>query len=236
MLLTAKLRCTSAGPLVESLEPRQMLTVATTTTVVPSAKSADLGVAYTLLVTVKAAKGKATPSGTVELLSGGKNSGYGGQLNSKGQFTFSYSAAAALFIGKYSFAARYVGTAHFAGSRSKAAAFKVTEPTFTAASGGVETAIVKPGKGTATVKAGDVISYAGTEYTTSGTFLGQTGRTGNGFGTLNLDASFQQSSPGIFDALVGTKVGETIDIEIPASVAGHGDQSYYFIAQIKSIV
>ncbi len=228
-------RSSSPIPSIEFLESRQLLTTATTTTVSPSAKSIEMGTAYSLLVTVKAAKGKTVPGGTVELLSGGKSSGYGGALNSKGQFTFSYTAGSALFTGKYSFAARYLGSAKFGASKSKAAALSIVLPPFKAASGGVETAVVKTGKGTATVKAGDVISYAGTEYTTAGAFIAQTGRTGNGFANLTLDSNFQQQSAGIYDALIGTKVGETIDVEIPASVAGHGASSYYFIAQIKSI-
>ncbi len=231
--------CSSSKPTAffETLERRDLLSVSTSTSVAVSAKSLLFGQAVTVTVAVTPSKGTATPSGTIELLDNKKSIGASATLDAAGLYVFSFTAQNALLTGKYSFSARYLGSSHFAGSISKPAPkLTISPPTLTTAKDGLETATVRPGKGTAKVVAGSTVVIADTGYDQTGALKFESIAQGNGFAKLTVDATPNQTIPAFNEGLIGMKVGETRVIVAPSALALNDGKTYYFVVQLKSIV
>src|SRR6185312_4513876 len=114
-------------PLVEELESRRFLSVATphaldraapsertTTTLNISKRKSTLGQPLKVTVTVKAAKGAGTPTGTVELINNGQTvAGAGADLvltlSPKGRAAYTFQAGnIGVYVGTHSFSALFI--------------------------------------------------------------------------------------------------------------------------------
>jgi hypothetical protein len=229
----------SVGPrsvLIEELESRQMLSVATTTTLSASATQIEFGQSVTLTVTVKAKTGKKIPTGAVELLINGKSTGQEFALT-HGKAVIPYPASEALRPGPNPSTFRYVGSSAFAPSKSKSVTVDVSLPKVTKLADGLEIATITPGKGTKTVQAGTTGIFADIGYDPNGAVQYESAIHGNGFFTMEVGATPSQTIPAFDEGAIGMKAGEVRVIIAPSSlVAGSGTGDWYFVLILHSIV
>lgn len=243
-----KRRCSRSAPFsqIESLENRTLMSAGgaahaaakksvtpTTAAVLQLSRHVTrLGENLTVNVKVGGGKGSTVPTGSVELLSGGKpittlSGPLTLPLNAAGRATYTFVAGnLEFYYGIYNLKAEYLGDATHPSGKSKNQTLYVNTQQFrNAGKQGVQVAIVSKGKGGSAVVAGDTVQLAYTGMLAANGSIFDYG-TAHGDGTIPyisfvVEANPEAVIPGFDQGTLGMKLRETRIILIPAAL-GYG--------------
>jgi FKBP-type peptidyl-prolyl cis-trans isomerase FkpA len=221
--------------MIESLESRQLRSVSTTTTFTPSVKTVEFGTTVDISVKVTAAKGKVAPRGNVRLYLGTSASVWNANLSSKGIATIAIDPGLAIYPGSYTLKVRYNSTNGFSPSSSKTAPLTVSFPKgLTTLSNGLKIKTLTAGTGAA-VEQGDSVTVKESAYNNAGQLLGASLELKPPALTFTVEANPEQVITGFDEGVVGMRMGEVRDLEIPASLNSNTNASVLFVVELVSI-
>ncbi len=190
-----------------------------------------------MTATVKAAKGKTVPTGSVEFFVNGQDFKESAVLDKKGHAAILTPSTAASFPGSFTLSFRYNGSSKFAKSTSKTISASIKLPKLTTQSDGLKVATVVAGKGTATVKTGNRCEFEDIGYvSTGGSPAFESAVHTPTFFTVTVGATPTQSILAFDEGAVGMKVGEVRVIIAPPSLALNDGKTYYLVLILKKIV
>ena len=229
-------RATTGGSpeLLEALEPRQFLALATHTQIVASTAQTIMGQAVTYSATVTPNFGTGIPIGFVNFKDGATVLATV-PLDANGRASFStYS----LFMGSHTIIARFTGSGVYNASASSTG-LTVSQGSVTTGSDGLQTATVVAGTGVGAATGRNIMmNYTG--YLTDGTKFDSSLNTQRSPFTITLGTT--SLITGFTEGMNGIKVGETRLLVIPPAL-GYGAQgqgsipanaTLYFIIQVLS--
>lgn len=224
----------NSSALLESLEPRRMLSHATVTTIKASASTYVFGQTEVYTIKVETTKGKAVDKGTVEFLEEKEYIGVRAEVNSKGVATITFGPGDVFPPATgIAFSAHYMANSAFAASTSKHINVTVDEPShLTTASDGLETEVITAGKGPAVVD-GDTITIEEVGYNPAGQVIQETTDNPADFFTDTLPDTTQVSA-GELQGLIGMRAGEVLDMAIPSALEG-GNGKQLLVVELVSI-
>jgi FKBP-type peptidyl-prolyl cis-trans isomerase FkpA len=218
----------SASPaLFESLEGRQFLSASpavkadtsfgTTTGLYISNRATTLGQTVTIKAVVTSSGG-IPKGGTVELLDDNKDTGLIGTVNHLGYYVFTLDASQALYVGSQEFRIRFLTDGNFVGSISRNLSAKVSAPSLTTESDGLELATVATGSG-ANATAGETVTVTYTGWNAAnGQEFDNSAAHSPGTFSFVLEDNPEQVISGFDQEVLGMKVGQTNVAVIPESL------------------
>lgn len=216
-LLSAPAQVVSQAPLAEgmalSLEaaPRRAASIATTTTLAVTPRTAVLGQRLSLVAQVKTAKASLIPSGVVQFRDGKKV--LGSATLRSGKATFSVYN---LFKGTHSFSGIYKGAGRFTASHKTGVIVPIKQGPMVTKAGGLKVATVQAGKGAGAAE-GQLLKVNYTGYLTTGQMFDSSLLPGRQPFSFQLGAG--QVIDGWDQGMVGMKAGETRVLIIPPGLA-----------------
>jgi peptidylprolyl isomerase len=215
---------------IEALEDRKMMsaspaihadsTVATTTSLTITNRTAEIGQSVTIKGVIKASNGAVDKGATVELLEAGKDTGLTATVNHLGYVTFTFGPGNAEYVGTQQWRMRVLTNGSFEGSKSRQLTAKVTSPSLTTESDGLELATVTKGTGAA-AKANQTVTveYTGWNAANGEEFDDSAAHSPGTFSFILEDSTQEQVIAGFDQEVAGMKVGETRVAYIPVALA-----------------
>ncbi|HUB26031.1 MAG TPA: FKBP-type peptidyl-prolyl cis-trans isomerase [Tepidisphaeraceae bacterium] len=233
----------NSRPVVELLENRELLSVATQTTLGASTNASVFGQDVTYTATVSVPGSSTTPTGIVKFLDGTTLLGTA-NVDANGEATFDVYN---LFRGAHSITAKYTGNSTLGKSVSSAEALTITKQTFNTTADGLQKANTGTATSTSGAADGDSLQVEYTGYLSDGTKFDSSLNSGRTPFTFTLTdftdpADEQPVIVGWDEGLAGLKPGRIRTLIIPsalgygASGSGSipGNAKLFFIVQLLS--
>jgi FKBP-type peptidyl-prolyl cis-trans isomerase len=235
-VISRKVSRNSSPAVFESLEGRQLLSVATDTALAASTNASVYGQDVTYTAAVTAPGTNDVPTGIVNFLDGTTLLGTA-NVSASGKATFDVYN---LFKGAHSITAKYTGNSTLGKSVSSAQALTITKQTFNVTSDNLQKANTGTATSTAGAADGDSLQVEYTGYLSDGTQFDSSLNSGRAPFTFTLGEG--QVIAGWDEGLVGLKPGRIRTLIIPsalgygASGSGSipGNAKLFFIIQLLS--